>query len=141
MNAPCHEELQDFVQGDSSPDVTAKFQCGNCSCNWMRFLPGPLKSVGFGCSLWCSQIITICLQNFGLSNHSSVHWDQLSFSPRRRFPIEFITSQTLQKYTAAGHHDHFFLLCFLMHFSSMLTAVLISYTWLFVLLGAFRNNF
>lgn len=34
LNAPGHEELQDFVQGDSRLHVMATFQCGNCTCSW-----------------------------------------------------------------------------------------------------------
>ena len=141
LNAPCHEELQDFVRGDSYPDVTAKVQCGNCDCSWRRFLTGPLKSVGFGCLLQRSQVTTICLQNFGLPNHSSVRWDQLLFSPRWTFHMEFITSQILQKYGDAGDQDNFFLLGFLIHFCSIFTAVLILHMWCSAVLGAFRNNF
>lgn len=55
-----------------------------------------------------SQVIAVCLQNFGLLNHSSVHWEQLSFSPLRKFLMAFITSQTLQKYVDAGDWRLFF---------------------------------
>lgn len=111
------------MQGDSHPDVTAIVQCGNCSCNWMRLSVGPLKSVGFGCSLPCSQVITKSLQNVGVPNRSSICWDQLLFFPRRMFLLELLTSQTL-------HKTIFLLLAFLIPFPSTFTAVLVSRTWL-----------
>lgn len=119
---------------------------GNCNCSWMRFLPGLLKRVGFGCSVQSghcrlpSKFWSSKSQLSSLGAAIILTSEKVSYGIYHKPNIAEVCWCWRLKTFFFFFGDFFSLtLGFLRHFCSIFTVVLISHMWLFAL-RAFRNN-